>query len=231
MNGFTIYKEYYDLISLLSEKEQQELLLAITKYMFEDTMPTLNDKQMKIFNNLKRPLNKSKKRSKAGSNNNTNENQNENKTKSNENQNENKAKSNENQNQNKNETKQKQTKNKTKTHQDVNVSNYVSNYVVNGNVNGNVNSLLKEYLELRQKNKYPLSEIIVTRLCNKLNEYGKDDKEKEEIIMNAINGAWKDFYPIKVKAKSKSERSEEVLAKERERLRREAEERDRARNS
>lgn len=81
MNGFTIYKEYYELITLLDEKEQQEILLAITKYMFEDVEPILNEKQMKIFANLKRPLDKSKKRSKAGSNNTSNKNQNENKTK------------------------------------------------------------------------------------------------------------------------------------------------------
>ena len=34
MNGFTIYKEYYELITLLTEREQHELLLAITKFMF-----------------------------------------------------------------------------------------------------------------------------------------------------------------------------------------------------
>lgn len=64
INSFTIYKEYYDLITLLSDKEQQELSLAIIKYMFEDIEPSLNDKQKKVFNNLKRPLDKSKEQSK-----------------------------------------------------------------------------------------------------------------------------------------------------------------------
>jgi uncharacterized phage protein (TIGR02220 family) len=81
MNGFTIYKEYYELITLLTEREQQELLLAITKFMFEDVEPTLNDKQTKIFNNLRRPLEKSKKRSKCGSIIKSNENQEENENK------------------------------------------------------------------------------------------------------------------------------------------------------
>lgn len=81
MNGFTIYKEYYELITLLTEREQQELLLAITKFMFEDVEPTLNDKQTKIFNNLRRPLEKSKKRSKCGSITKSNENQKENESK------------------------------------------------------------------------------------------------------------------------------------------------------
>jgi len=75
MNSFTIYKEYYDLITLLDEKEQGELLLAISKYMFEDAKSILNDKQQKIFNNLKRPLDKSKEQSKRRTNQNPNENQ------------------------------------------------------------------------------------------------------------------------------------------------------------
>ena len=65
LNSFSIYKDYYELITLLSEKEQQEILLAITRYMFEDIEPNLNDKQMKIFRNLKRPLDKSKNKSKS----------------------------------------------------------------------------------------------------------------------------------------------------------------------
>lgn len=126
MNGFTIYKEYYELITLLTEREQQELLLAITKFMFEDVEPTLNDKQTKIFNNLRRPLEKSKKRSKCGSITKSNENQEENETKTKENQKEIKTKSNENQKENEN-----------KTHQDVNV-------IVN--VNDNVDVNVKKYL-------------------------------------------------------------------------------------
>ena len=88
MKSFTIYKEYYELITLLSEKEQQELLLGITKYMFEGVIPKLNDRQNKIFSNLKRPLDISKNRSKCGSITRTNQNQNEIKIKSNQNQNE-----------------------------------------------------------------------------------------------------------------------------------------------
>lgn len=101
VQSFSIYKEYYDLITLLSKKERAELLLAISEYMFEDAEPELNDNQMKIFNNLKRPLDKSKNKSKNG----TKQKQNENKLKSKQNQNE----------------------NKTKTHQDVNVNVVVNN--------------------------------------------------------------------------------------------------------
>lgn len=101
VQSFSIYKEYYDLITLLSKQERAELLLAISEYMFEDAEPELNDNQMKIFNNLKRPLDKSKNKSKNG----TKQKQNENKLKSKQNQNE----------------------NKTKTHQDVNVNVVVNN--------------------------------------------------------------------------------------------------------
>lgn len=76
MNSFTIYEEYIDLITLLPNREEQgELLLAICNYMFFDEEPTLNDAQMKIFRNLKRPLDKSKQQSKRRNNQKPNENQ------------------------------------------------------------------------------------------------------------------------------------------------------------
>lgn len=148
MNGFTIYKEYYELITLLTEREQQELLLAITKFMFEDVEPTLNDKQTKIFNNLRRPLEKSKKRSKCGSITKSNENQEENEIKTKENQKEIKTKSNESQKENEN-----------KTHQDVNV---IVN--VNDNVDVNVKKIsleeikgIIEYLNIKSNSHYKYS--------------------------------------------------------------------------
>ena len=65
MKSFTIFEEYFDLITLLPTKEeQQELLYMIAEYMFYDKKPILNDRQMKIFRNLKRPLDISKQQSK-----------------------------------------------------------------------------------------------------------------------------------------------------------------------
>lgn len=127
VQSFSIYKEYYDLITLLSKQERAELLLAISEYMFEDAEPELNDNQMKIFSNLKRPLDKSKNKSKNS------------KSKTNQNQNENKTKSNQKQNENKSKTNQKQNENKTKTHQDVNV-----NVVVNNNTLKNKNNIISK---------------------------------------------------------------------------------------
>lgn len=64
MRSFTIYEEYYDLITLLDREEQKELVLSIIEYMFNDKTPELNDRQNKIFKNLKRPLDISKNNSK-----------------------------------------------------------------------------------------------------------------------------------------------------------------------
>jgi len=140
MNSFTIYKEYYDLITLLSEEEQQELLLAIAKYMFEDIEPNLSERQMKVFRNLKRPLDISKNNSKR-SKGNIKENQTEEQTKK---ETENKPKTNQTNN---------QTVSEKQTHQDVNV--YVN---VNGNVKennkgviGGKEETIVEVLDTKQK--------------------------------------------------------------------------------
>ncbi len=58
-------------------------------------------------------------------------------------------------------------------------------------------NLFKEYIKLREDNKYNISETSINRLINKLNEYGKTDEDKIEIISQAINGKWKDFYELK----------------------------------
>ena len=156
MNGFTIYKEYYELISLLSEKEQQELLLAITKYMFEDIEPALNEKQTKIFNNLKRPLDISKNNSKRSRGNGApSGNQNAKKTNQiqTEKQTENKPEDNPEEN---------QTIDQKQTHQDVNV-------IVNVNVD-----VIKEiinYLNLKTNSNYSYSSDKNQRLINaRINE-------------------------------------------------------------
>ena len=124
MKSFTIYQEYYDLMTLLPKKDRAELALAIIEYMFDDLEPNLNKDQFKVFNNLKRPLDKSKNKS----NNNSKQNQKEIKKKS---------------KQSQNEIKNNSTQH---THQDVNVnvSNYDNNYVVNVDVNNNLFTFIEE---------------------------------------------------------------------------------------
>lgn len=134
VQSFSIYKEYYDLITLLSKQERAELLLAISEYMFEDVEPELNDNQMKIFSNLKRPLDKSKNKSK----NSTKQKQNKIKTKTN----------------------QKQNENKTKTHQDVNVNVVVNNNTLkNKNNIISKESINNEVGEEKEKETFPNSII------------------------------------------------------------------------
>ena len=140
INSFTAYRDYHELITILSEKEQKELICAIWYYMFEGIEPKLNKNQMKIFNNLKRPLDKSKIKSKNGSISKSNENQN---IKQIDNQNEIKTKSNENQNNNKN-----------KSHQDVDV-------IVNVNTNNSCLDIDTNKYNLKTSNNIELSNSLI----------------------------------------------------------------------
>lgn len=83
----------------------------------------------------------------------------------------------------------------------VSVSDFIINSLNKININNknninNIYSLFKEYIKLREDNKYNISETIINRLIKKLNEYGKTDEDKIEIISQAINGEWKDFYGL-----------------------------------
>lgn len=91
-------------------------------------------------------------------------------------------------------------------HTSVSVSD-LNNININNNNNKElIYKLFKEYIKLREENKYNISESIVNRLTKKLNEYGKTDEDKIEIISQAINGKWKDFYELK-----KEEKKEGVI--------------------
>lgn len=128
MKSFTIYEEYFDLITLLKESDAKDLLWKICEYMFYDIEPTLNKGQQKIFKNLKRPLDISKNQSKRSCNGGA--------PKGNQNALKNKPK----QNQNKTEIKPKQNQNNT--HQKMSMSMSMSN--VNVNVYVNVINKLNE---------------------------------------------------------------------------------------
>ena len=198
IKSFTIYEEYYELITLLSEEEQKEILLEIFKYMFEDKEPKLNDRQMKVFVNLKRPLDVSKKNSLRSMGNGAP-----------------KGNNNALKKQTKNKPKTNQTSNQKQTHQDVNVSNYDNNYVVNVNGNVNVknkienkyfesikvNTIFNEFLDLRKKLKAVNSERAITSLVNKLNNY--DEETQYKMIENSIVNSWKGIFEIKEKTKRK----------------------------
>lgn len=175
MNGFTFYNNYYELIKYLDDKDRLEMYDAVFKYMFDNEEPSFEGIKKGLWINIKMPLDTSKNKGKSGSI--SKQNQTKIKTKSNKN--------------------QKEIKSKTNNNISIFLFLFSNLYISNLNNKENIYNLLKEYLELRKKEKYILSETVVKRLINKLNEYGITDEDKEEIIMKAINGKWKDFYPLK----------------------------------
>lgn len=180
IKGFTFYKNYYDIIKYLDDNNKLIMLNAILEYIFEEKEPELEGLNLGIWNNIKMPLNTTKINIING------------------------KKGGRPKTQTKTEKKPK-AKPKGKAN---NISYFLflfSNlYISNLNNKDNIYKLFKEYLELRTKNKYTVTETVVKRLINKLNEYGTTDEEKIEIITNAINGAWKDFYPLKKNKKEES---------------------------
>lgn len=177
MNGiksFTIYEEYYELITLLNQREQEEFLLAIVRYMFEDVEPVLNDRQQKIFNNLKRPLDVSKNKSKNARK---------------ENQKEIKSKSNKNQKEIKKEIKRDNT---SKMSMSMSMSNIYNNIYFN---NKELNSIFIDFLEMRKKLKAVNSDRAINTLINKLNNY--DDETKYKMIEQSIENSWKGLFELK----------------------------------
>lgn len=200
INGFTFYKDYYNLIKILPTKNREKVLWAIMEFMYEDKIPNLDENSQAVFNTLSYQLSVSKKQASNGCRGGRPK-----KRTSEENPNGN---PNGNPNDNPNDNPNGNPKGK---------QIYISNFlflIYNFKFNNNINNLLKEYLELRVKNKYTLTNSIVNRLCNKLIQYSKNDKEKEEIILNAINGSWKDFYPLKKSENEKDNRVPEWFNKE-----------------
>lgn len=188
INGFRFYKNYYRLIKLLPNNKQLKLYKAISEFMFENKQPNFDEDSdeysvwSSIFMGLEKTKTKIINGQKGGApegNNNAEKKQAKEQPKNNltDNQND-------------------KLKGKQKT-----VSSFMfivsSIYISNLSNKDNIYKLFKEYLEVRNKNKYTLTETVVKRLVNKLNEYGTTDEKKIEVIENAINGAWKDFYPLK----------------------------------
>lgn len=179
INDFRFYVNYYRLIKLLPSKKQATIYKAILEYMFEDKEPSFdkNSDEEAVWTSICMGLSKTKSKIIAGKNGGTSKPKSEAKDEA-------KGKA-------KDETKGKGN----------NISYFLflfSNlYISNLNNKDNIYKLFKEYLELRTKNKYTVTETVVKRLINKLNEYGTTDEKKIKVIENAINGAWKDFYPLK----------------------------------
>lgn len=196
INSFTFYRNYYELIKYLPNKDRLQMYDTLFNYMFDGKEAKLDGLCNGIWVNLKMPLDTSRTNTINGKKGGRPKKQNETEEKPKENPNET------------------ETKTEVKTNTKANNISIFLFLISNFKFNNNINNLLKEYLELRIKKKYTLTESIVTRLCNKLIEYSTNDKEKEEIILNAINGAWKDFYPLKQQSKENKDEREKWLNEE-----------------
>lgn len=185
INQFPFYKNYYELLDNLPNEDKKIMLEIIVDFMFKDIEPKkLNGMNLAIWNNIKLPLSSIKKQIINGQKGGRPKKENNKNKKPNDNPNNNPIK-NPNNNPIKNQN---------------NIFNFIflfNNININNIINKDtIYNLLKEYIEIRYKNKYVVNETVVKRLVKKLNEYGTTDEEKIEIIENAINGKWKDFYKL-----------------------------------
>lgn len=193
IKAFSFYKSYYDALNEVSEDDKKEIIFAMINYVFEDKKPKFSGIKKLIWTLIEPNLNTSKNRSNVNSGAPVG------------NKNACKIKENE----GKEETIKKQSKNNQNLINDIkSISySYSLSYSLSSSIsysNSNIinnsilNNLFIEYIKLREYNKYPLSEVVISRLINKL-ENAENDDVRKEMIEQAIVGGWKDFYPIEEK--------------------------------
>lgn len=206
IKAFSFYRSYYEALKEIPEKDKKEIIFAMINYVFEDKKPKLKGINKVIWALIEPNLDKSKNKSNGNSGAPIG-NQNASKTP------ENKGNDDTIKKQSKNN--QNSIKNQPLSH-DISYSySYINNslsYIIFNNSNNKevIYKLFKEYIKLREDNKYNISETIINRLVKKLNEYGKNDEDKIEIISQAINGKWKDFYELNKNEKQENENVKKV---------------------
>lgn len=198
IKGFSFYKSYYDCLQDLDKKDQYEMLDAMLDYVFRNKKPKLKGIKKTIWTIIEPNLNTSKNRSNGNSG---------------------APKGNQNackirENEEKNETIKKQSKNNQNSINDIkDISlslsyslssslSYSNSSIINNSI---LNKLFIEYIKLREDNNYTLSETVIRRLINKL-EQANNDEERKEMIEQAILGKWKDFFAIENEKKAKQQR-------------------------
>lgn len=208
IKAFSFYRSYYEALKEVPEKDKKDIIFAIINYVFEDKKPKFKGTNKIIWTLIEPNLNTSKNKSNGNSGAPIG-NQNASKTLENKGNNDTIKKQSKN-NQN-------SIKNQSIPH-DISYSySYINNslsYIIINNKNNinNIYNLFKEYIKLREDNKYNISETIINRLVKKLNEYGKTDEDKIEIISQAINGKWKDFYNLSnEKEKNANDRASRIF--------------------
>ena len=192
IKAFSFYRSYYEALKEIPEKDKKDIIFAMINYVFEDKKPKLKSINKVIWALIEPNLDKSKNKSNGNSGAPIG--------------NQNASKPLE--NQGKSDIIKKQSKNNQNSIENQPLSHdisysysYINNslsYIIFNNSNNKelIYKLFKEYIKLREDNKYNISESIINRLVKKLNEYGETDEDKIEIISQAINGKWKDFYKL-----------------------------------
>lgn len=189
IKAFSFYRSYYEALKEVPEKDKKDIIFAIISYVFEDKKPKFKGTNKIIWTLIEPNLNTSKNKSNGNSGAPIG------------NQNARKYWENE----EKNNSIKKQSKNNQNSTNDI-IDNHISysyinnslSYIIINNQNNtnNIYNLFKEYIKLREDNNYNISESIINRLVKKLNEYGKNDEDKVEVLGRAINGKWLDFHPL-----------------------------------
>lgn len=188
IKAFSFYRSYFEALKDIPKEDAKEVLYAINEYIFENKTPKFKGIMKTIWTLIEPNLTKSKNKSnlKSGA-----PIGNQNARKSLENKEE-------------NNTIKKQSKNNQNSTNDIMtksysyINNLLSYIIINNQNNSNrINKLFIEYIKVRINKNYDISEVIVERLIELLNEYAKTDKEKIDLLGKAINGSWKDFYPLK----------------------------------
>ena len=192
VKGFTFYKNYYELIKYLPNKERLQILDAILKYMFDNEEIQLDGLLNGIWINLKMPLNNSKTNIENG------------------------KKGGRPKNQNKTdlitETKT-EIKPKAKAN---NISNFlflISNFYLINN-NNTLKDKIIEYLEYKEYEKKDIykergMKSLLKQITNKVKEYG--DKAVIDLIDECMANNWKGIIWEKIEKKSNSEKQNDIL--------------------
>ena len=181
IKAFSFYKSYYEAVKELeNEDDKKDILFAIINFVFEGKEPKFTGIKKIIWCLIEPNLSKSKNKSNANAG---------------------APLGNQNAKKNKEETETIKIQSKiNQLYQEKSYSYiiyHLSFIKIENNKNKNsIYNLFLEYIILRIDNKYNISETVIKRLIDKLNEYGSNDEEKKEIISQAINSSWKDFYPL-----------------------------------
>lgn len=177
INKFTFYKNYYEIIKYLSDKDRLIMYDSIIKYMFEDEEPELKNLLNGIWINLKMPLDTNKKNINNGLKGGAPIG-------------------------NQNASKEKQPKNNPKTTQGTtqkqanNISYFL--FLISNNkykyiyINNNIYNIIIEWLKYKQERKEIYKETglqsLLTQIEKNIDIYGEDE------IINLINECMANNY-------------------------------------